>query len=35
MRLDADLQDGVSHKLATKTDSVFLILGHKGLGMNE
>ena len=35
VRLDADLQDGVSHKLATKTDSVFLIPGHKGLGMNE
>ena len=30
VRLDADLQDGVSHKLATKTDSVFLILDHKG-----
>lgn len=35
VRLDADLQDGVSHKLATKTDSVFLTSDHKGLGMNE
>lgn len=33
--LDADLQDGVSPKLATKTDSVFLTPDHKGLGMNE